>query len=302
VSVFFFVLIVVLMCVFVLRYRRKAGVEQKAAPSHSTGLEITWTVIPLILVIVIFYLGLRGYVDLATPPQDAYEVQVTAQKWSWTFDHPNGATEPGELTVPLGQPVKLIMQSQDVIHSLYIPAFRVKKDVVPGRYNYMWFTATEVGDYDLLCAEYCGTDHSQMNAIVHVVPEEEFEAILEAKARWIDDYADENLYQAGQRLHARCVSCHSLDGSPGVGPSFVTTHEYWGKPRPLKGGATVVVDENYIRNSILNPDGQIVENYAPAMPTFKGQLKPREVTALVQFIRRLNEVVNDQGEFINPEP
>jgi cytochrome c oxidase subunit 2 len=298
VSVFFFALIVGLMTLFIIKYHRRAGHQEEKTTTHHTALELTWTVIPLILVIVIFYLGLKGYTDLATPPAEAYEVNVTAKKWSWTFDHPNGASEAGELTLPLGRPVKLIMQSSDVLHSLFIPAFRTKQDVVPGRYTYMWFEPTREGVYDLFCAEYCGTDHSQMYAMVNVVPEEDFQRIIEQKARWIDEYEDDRLHEAGIKLYTRCESCHSLDGSDGIGPSFWATHNLWGKNRRLADGSDVVVDENYVLNSIINPNGQLVEGYAPAMPTFKGQLKPRELTALVEFIKRLDDVVDESGNVL----
>ena len=297
ICVFFFVIIVALMVVFVVKYRRK-DVHQKAerSASHHTALELTWTIIPLLLVIAIFYVGLRGYVNMRAVPANPYEVNVIAQKWSWTFKHRNGATETNELTVPAGRPVRLVMESVDVIHSLYIPAFRVKQDVVPGRYTDLWFEADE-GIYQLFCAEYCGQQHSTMAATVNVLPLDEFDVAIEEAANWIEnEFTEETLYLAGYRLFNRCASCHSIDGSRQTGPSFWETHDLWGKERQFADGTSVVVDENYVRDSILNPGNHIVETYPNVMPTFQGQLKPLEVTALVQFIKRLDEVVSSEGD------
>lgn len=297
-SVFFFVLIVGLMVWFVMKYRRRQGQESQPSPTHHTVLELTWTIIPLILVIVIFYIGLKGYVQLRTVPQEPYEVMVTGQSWSWTFDHPNGATEAGTLTVPLGRPVKLTITSTDVLHSVFIPAFRVKQDAVPGRYTSLWFTPTQQGMFDLLCAEYCGTEHSTMNALVRVMPQEAFDVEIEKLARWIDDpaYSGENLFLAGMRLYSgRCNSCHLVSDERYTGPSFWETFDNWGKQRQLDDGTTVLVDENYIRSSILYPDQHIVATYAPQMQSFQGQLNEKEIQALIQLIKQLDKVVDRQG-------
>jgi cytochrome c oxidase subunit 2 len=163
ISLFFFALIVILMLVFVVRYRRREGVEPEPSPSHNTALEVTWTVIPLLLVMVIFAWGFKVYIDMRTPPANSYEVQVTGQKWKWLFTYPTGHVDE-ELHVPVDQPVRLVMTSEDVIHSFYVPAFRIKQDVVPGRYSKVWFRATKVGTYQIFCAEYCGTGHSDMLA------------------------------------------------------------------------------------------------------------------------------------------
>jgi cytochrome c oxidase subunit 2 len=294
ISIFFFVLIVVLEVYFVIRYARWKGRRSEATPSHNTPLELAWTTIPLILVIAIFYVGLKGYVGLRTAPANTYEVIVTAQRWSWTFEHRNGAKMANRLVVPANRPVELTMNSLDVIHSLYIPAFRAKQDVVPGRYTKLWFQA-EPGEYPLYCAEYCGQKHSEMVGVVIALEEEEFQRVIADEANWIDKYDDERLYEAGNRLYkAYCTSCHSIDGTRIQGPSFQETHRYWGKERPIEGGK-VVVNEDYIRNSILNPGSQIVATYPNVMNSFQGQLKPREVMALIQFIKRLNELYDDKG-------
>ena len=299
ISLFFFVVIVVLMVYFVIRYRRRDRVTETGGPDHHTVLEVTWTLIPLVVVIVIFYVGMRGYIHLATPPANTYNIDVTGQRWFWTFNYPNGATETNVLHVPVGRPVKLIMRSEDVVHSVFIPAFRVKQDVVPGRRTELWFEATRVGEFDLYCAEYCGTQHSQMLAKVIVHSAGEFEAIIEDLAAWIDRVPDEQLHLAGALMYNQCASCHTLDGSPLVGPSFRESYELFvdGGTRTLADGTTVVVDEDYLRDSILNPIAQIAANsatgarYPSSMPPNIGnQLGPRKVEALVRFIAQLEEV------------
>ena len=232
--VFFFGITFVL--VYLTVKFRQQGTEVKydaGAPVHNTPLEVGWTVIPLLLVIAIFFMGFKGFLDLSTPPKDAYEINVTAAQWNWNFKYPNGATS-SDLVVPAGQPVKLVMRSNDVLHSLYIPDFRVKKDVVPGRYSYLWFQADEptgmvpedqsanttLGHY-LFCTEYCGKDHSNMNRKVFVLNETDFKEWETTQARWLDEVPDEELYSiAGPKLYLRCSNCHSIDGTAGTGPSW----------------------------------------------------------------------------------
>ncbi len=296
ISIFFFVAIVAVMVYFVIKYRRTSHVANTEGPTHNTPLEVTWTIIPLILVIGIFYIGLKGYVHMTTPPENAYEIQVTAQRWFWTFNYPNGASETDVLHVPVGRPVKLIMRSDDVIHSLFIPAFRVKQDVVPGRRTMLWFEATHEGDYDLFCTEYCGQQHSQMVGRVMVYDPDEFEVIIAEAARWIDEVPDERLHLAGTQFFNQCASCHSLDGSKLIAPSFKETHELFthGGTRTLTDGSTVTVDEDYIRNSILHPQDDIVSGYPSSMPPGIGkQLGERKVDAMVRFIMRLDETAPD---------
>jgi cytochrome c oxidase subunit 2 len=300
ICVFFFVLIVVLMVIFVVRYRRRTGEAPPPSLAHHTPLELTWTIIPLILVIAIFIVGLKGYVNLAEAPQDSYEVYVTAQKWSWTFQHRNGATETDVLTIPAGRPVKLIMTSEDVLHAVFIPSFRVKQDVVPGRYTYLWFqTASEDRvDYQLFCAEYCGTEHSQMGALVRAFPTGgPFEAEMEKLANVIDEYSDEDLWKYFRdKLFGRCISCHNLSGPRKIGPSFSETAELWGKERRFRDGTSAIVDENYIRSSLLNPAGQVVEGLTPQMPAFSS-LKPREILSVIEFIKHHDQAVDENGNW-----
>jgi cytochrome c oxidase subunit 2 len=302
ISLFFFVLIVVLMVYFVFRYRRRAHVTETGGPKHNTPLEVTWTLIPLAIVIVIFYVGMRGYIRLATPPENAYEIEVTGQRWFWNFNYPNGATETNVLHVPVGRPVKLTMRSEDVIHSLFIPAFRVKSDVVPGKRTQLWFEATREGEFDLYCTEYCGTQHSEMLAKVIVYSEPEFEQVIDDLAAWIDRVPEEQLHLAGALIYNQCASCHTLDGSVMIGPSFLESHTLYknGGARELADGTRVTVDDDYLRDSILNPLRQIAVNsatgepYPASMPVGLGnQLGPRKVEAMVRFIAQLDEVAPD---------
>lgn len=309
---FFFVVIVGLLFYFAWKYRRKGHEQAEGDVTHNTPLELTWTIIPLILVIAIFYVGMEGYLNLRTPPIGAYEVNVTAQQWSWNFAHRNGCSEVNVLRVPLGRPVRVLMRSEDVLHALFIPVFRVKQDIVPGRVTDLWFTATKPGIFDLYCAEYCGKDHSQMLAKVIVyATEAEFEAALNECADWAKNTPDAELAdRAMERIYPRCASCHSLDGKAGTGPTW---RGLWAK---LEKGQEVFTDgssvadylgpgkpygtpEDYIRDSILNPARHIVMNFTNAMPTFKGQLKEREITAITEFIKHLDEFDNT-GKRIKP--
>lgn len=293
VSVFFFVLIVALMTYFLLRYRRKhPGQPAAGGAIHNTALELTWTIIPLVLVLVMFYLGFKGFMDISRPPGDSLDVYVNARKWSWSFTYPNGHVD-SELHVPVNRPVRLILASADVIHSFFIPAFRVKRDAVPGRYNTMWFEATEATPEDrphiALCAEYCGTDHSNMWAKVFVHEPGLYEQWLEKAA---DPFTDEQgqpvpLADVGQLLYRKfsCNTCHTIDGSPHTGPTFLNLY---GKQEQMTGGETIVADEEYIRESILEPQARIVSGYDGVMPTYKGQIKDREIMAVIEYLKTLS--------------
>ena len=313
ISIFFFALIVVLMVWFVLKYRMRNHEKATGSATHNTPLELTWTIIPLILVIAIFYAGMEGYLNIRRAPAGAYEVHVTAARWSWTFKHRNGCSESNHLYIPLGRPVRMIMDSSDVLHAFYIPAFRIKQDIVPGRITDLWFEATKPGVYDLYCAEYCGKDHSQMHAVVEVLPEEEFEAALADCAAVFDKARDEDLARlAGERIFSRCASCHSLDGKSGTGPTW---KDLW---HEVETGNVVFTDgttlkdlvgpgkqfgspEDYLRDSILNPQSKIVMNYTGAMPTFKGQLRERELKGIIEFIKHLDQF-DEKGKPKTPAP
>jgi cytochrome c oxidase subunit II len=239
-------------------------------------------VIPLFLVIAIFVWGFKGFVNLRTVPKDALEIHVQAQKWSWLFTYPNGYTDT-ELHVPVDRDVRVIIQSTDVLHSLFIPAFRVKMDAVPGRYTDLWFNATKTGAFPIFCTEYCGTAHSDMlsQTIVHEPGGYE---------RWLEeaDRAREQMdpVELGQQLYTQqgCATCHSTDGSVRVGPTW---KGIFGATHAMTDGTRVVVDENYLRESILQPQARIREGFAPSMPTYQGRLKDFEITALIEYIKTL---------------
>lgn len=300
ISIFFFVAIVAIMVYFVLRYNKTRSPKATSDVTHNTPLELTWTIIPLILVIAIFYVGLQGYLNLRVAPAGAYDIRVTAQKWSWTFEHSNGASEANVLAVPVNRPVRLLMQSQDVLHACFIPAFRVKQDIVPGRITTLWFEATMPGEFDLFCAEYCGKDHSLMRSRVLVLPEAEFQAYIANVASYHKTLPDTELATyAMQKLYPRCSSCHSLDGKAGTGPTW---KDLW---HEIETGNVVFTDgskladmmgpgkaysspEDYLRSSILNPAAHVVANFTNAMPTFKGQLDDRQIAAMILAIKNLD--------------
>ena len=286
ISIFFFVLITVVLFYFVWKYRARPGHKAQPSVVHNQKLEITWTVIPLLIVVWIFWEGFEGFLDYQTPPQNSYEVQVLGQKWKWLFTYPNGVVD-DNLHVPPGEPVRLVMTSQDVIHGLYIPDFRIKRDVVPGRYQKEWFQALEPGEYQIYCTQYCGTSHSAMlsKVIVHR-SRPEFEKWLADAGNFLDKLPPEKLWEGGQKLYNQrgCKQCHSVDGVAGIGPSF---KGIWGHTQPLKGGTQVTVDENYVRESILNPQAKVVLGFEPVMPTYQGRLKDKEITAIISYLKTL---------------
>jgi len=282
VSVFFFVLIVGLSLYFVIRYRSRRGHRAEASPHHNTALELTWTIIPLVLVVVIFGWGFTVFMDMTTTPANAYEVQVTGQKWTWFFTYPNGHVDEN-LHVPVDRPVNLVMTSEDVIHSFFVPAFRLKRDVIPGRYTKTWFRATQPGEYQIYCAEYCGTAHADMLAKVVVHPPGGFERWLEDAGNLLDRMSPA---EAGAMLVSSrgCLQCHSVDGRSGIGPTFLGA---FGAERPMRDGALVLMDENYVRESILDPNAQITAGYEAVMPTYRGRLTDREITAIIEYLKTL---------------
>ena len=285
-STFFFVLIVAVMIIFVLKYRRKEGTARaEGGKAHNVWLEATWIVVPTIIVIIIFVWGAKVYLKMTVVPAEALEIKVTAQKWFWSFDYPEGGTTVNELVVPVDKPVKLLMSSRDVIHSLFIPAFRVKRDVLPNRYQITWFQATATGEYNLLSAEYCGSKHSSMTGIIRVLNNREYMAWLEELS-----FAGEGFtpLEYGEKLYTSkaCNTCHSIDGSAGNGPSFF---KVFNNEVKLDDGSTHSADENYIRESILIPTKRVVAGFQPIMPTYQGLLKDREIDALVAYIKSLGE-------------
>jgi cytochrome c oxidase subunit II len=277
-----FLLVVGVMMFFVVRYRRRPGRGPGQTASQNMALEATWTIIPIGIVAVIFYQGFTAYTKMQAAPPDCYDLRVSARQWAWQFIYPNGHVDEN-LYVPAGQAVRLTMTSEDVIHGLWIPALRVKMDVVPGRYTSVWFQADKPGNYDLLCTEYCGDNHSQMLATLHVLPPDEYDTWLKDAANFLKTLPP---VEAGKMLYQRrgCAQCHSTDGTAGTGPSF---KGIYGESQQLAGGSAVVVDDNYIRESILDPQAKVVAGYQPLMSTYKGLVSDDDITVLIEFIKSL---------------
>lgn len=290
ISVVFFVLIVAVMMVFVVKYRRREGRETASpSPSNNTLLEITWMAISIMLVVIIFFFGFKSYLNISTPPANAYEIQVAGQKWDWSFTYPNGYVDQ-DLHVPADRPVELVMTSVDVIHSFYVPAFRVKMDVVPGRFTKTWFEATMPGEYDIFCAEYCGTGHSDMSAMVIVHTSGEFGPWLEKASNFLLTMTPE---EGGRKLYEirGCQQCHSVDGGPRTGPTFF---KMFGKEETLADGSIITVDEAYIRESVLEPNAKVVAGFEPVMPTYQGRLRDDEIAALTAYFRSLDGKMGEE--------
>ncbi len=281
VSVILFVGVVAAMVYFAFKYRRRDPHMVPVPVKESKILEISWVIIPAILVLLVFNWGFRLYVELGVPPPNSYEIRVTAKQWLWEFEYPNGTKTTNELHVPVDRPVKLVMSSTDVIHSMFIPVFRVKHDVLPNRYSAVWFEATKMGEYTAFCTEYCGTQHSGMLASVVVHRQDDFENWLETAGGSGEDMP---LPEYGQVLYQQqaCFTCHSIDGSDKVGPTF---QGLFGRSEQLQGGGSVQVDENYLRESILEPNAKIVAGYQPVMPPY-ASLNERQVSALIEFIKQ----------------
>jgi cytochrome c oxidase subunit 2 len=271
-------LIFICLVFFAARFRHRPGVRAEQIEG-STALEITWSVIPFCIFMVIFAWGASVYFKERTPPSDATEVYVVAKQWMWKLEHAEGQREINELHVPVGRDVKLIMTSQDVIHSFFVPAFRMKQDVLPGRYTVEWFRATKPGVYHLFCAEYCGTQHSGMVGSIVVMEPAQYEA-------WVNGGSGGPLSASGEKTFAElgCSTCHRADGE-GRGPAL---QGVFGKTVQLESGRTVTADENYIRQCILDPGSQRVKGFQPIMPTFQGLVSEEQVNALVAYIKSLS--------------
>jgi cytochrome c oxidase subunit 2 len=279
VSVVFGGLIVCLLVYFAVKYRRRTALEQPVLIHGDIRLELLWTIIPLSLAMTMFAWGASLYVTMSSPPQEAMEIHVVGKQWMWKFQHPEGPREINELHVPAGQPVQLVMTSEDVIHSVYVPAFRIKMDAVPGRYTTTWFEATKTGTFHLFCAEYCGTSHAGMIGRVVVMPPAEYE-------QWLSgDVAGETPVQTGERLFQQlgCHTCHRAVAG-GRGPTLVGV---FGQPVRLQSGEETVVDEGYLRESILRPNAKVVAGYPPIMPTFQGQISEEDILHILAYIRSL---------------
>jgi cytochrome c oxidase subunit 2 len=310
-SVFFFILVVGAMLYFNIKYRYRPGMKTKYITGHHL-LEAVWIAIPTLLLLVIFAWGYSVYHSMTEAPSDAYEVRVIGKQWLWTFQYDTGRTTIGELYVPMNKPVKLIMTSEDVLHSFFIPNFRVKQDVIPGMYSSVWFTATVPGKHQVYCAEYCGTSHSEMLAKVIVLDDDQWDA-------WTNNKKLGNIPEAGQEVskaddeirtsaasrqvaqantgleaqgkelfHSKsCTVCHSTDGTTKVGPSLKGVY---GKEIELDDGRKVVVADSFIQAKIMDPQKNTIKGYKEGtspMPTFKGQISATEVNALIAYIKSL---------------
>ena len=272
--------IAVVMILFVVRYHCSRAPQPTSAVDHNFWLEVIWIALPTVLVLAMFWYGWIGYLGLRTVPKGAMEVTATARMWSWAFTYANGKSSP-QLFVPVGRPVNVILVSTDVNHGFFIPAFRVKRDVVPGMKNQAWFVADRAGSFDLFCSQYCGTGHSAMITTVEALPAAEF-------AAWLQEGAGGG---AAARLDGKklatdkgCLGCHSLDGSPGVGPTF---KGIMGRQVMVVSGGkerSITVDEEYLRRSILDPKADVVKGFQPIMPAY-ADLSREEQEALVAFVK-----------------
>ena len=280
VSVVLFVLVIGAMVYFAYRYRRRSEADRPAPIKESKLIEASWIVLPTILVMIVFTWGFKVFLTMGVAPPNAYEITVRAAKWSWLFEYPNGARS-NALHVPVNRPVKLRMSSADVLHSFFVPAFRVKQDVVPNRYTQVWFEATRTGEFQVLCTEYCGQQHSVMLTPLVVQSQDDFNTWL------AESVIDESMPPAerGELLYNQqgCFACHSIDGSPGSGPTFQGLAD---SQRPFTDGTTATADANYLRESIINPAAKIVQGYPPVMPGQYGTtLSTEEIDALVAYIQ-----------------
>jgi cytochrome c oxidase subunit 2 len=285
--------IFICLIVFSIKFRRRPGNEVARQIAGNWKLETTWTLIPLGLAMIPFFWGATLYFDMSTPPDDALDVYVVARQWMWKAEHPDGQSEIDEMHVPVDQPVRLTMISQDVIHSFFVPAFRIKMDVLPGRYTTAWFTATEAGRYRLECAEYCGTDHSLMTGWIVAMDPADF-------ADWLATQGTQSLASQGDRLFQQlgCNGCHRADSlarAPRLEGLYL-------QPVRLQDGSQARADDAYIRTSILEPSAQVVDGWQPIMPTYQGQLSEEQIVALVAYIRSIGPGPGAASPAIRPSP
>ena len=280
VTLFFALLISAVLIFFVIRYRRRTPYEIPRPIAGSHKLETLWTIIPFLIAMTMFGWGAQIYFQQYKPPANAIEVYVVGKQWMWKLQHATGQREINQLHIPVGRKIKLIMTSEDVIHDFFVPAFRTKMDVVPGKYTTMWFEATKPGTYHLFCAEYCGMNHSGMTGSIVVMEPREFD-------NWLSGNAGSGTPAAqGQQLFQSlgCASCHGANGEGGRGPTLAGV---FGKKTQLQTGESALVDEGYVRESILNPQAKLVAGFGAIMPTFQGQVTEDQLMQLTAFIKSL---------------
>jgi cytochrome c oxidase subunit 2 len=287
-TLFFTVLIFSIIFVFMIKYRRRSPDEIPPETAENLPLELAWTIIPSIICVFIFFWASELYVRNARPPAASTEIYVIGKQWMWHLQHPEGPREINELHVPVGEPVQLTMTSQDVIHDFYIPAFRVKKDVLPGRYTSIWFQPTEVGTYHLFCAQYCGTNHAEMIGWVYVMTPDDYAAWLNGGEK------NQSMAQSGEQLftHLGCASCHA-EGAGVNGPSLAGIY---GTSVKLSNGESRTVDESFIRDAIVSPNSVALPNYKQIMPTFQGQIDEEQVLQLVAYVKSLGLQERSNGK------
>jgi cytochrome c oxidase subunit II len=280
ITVFFSLMIGGVLALFVIKYRRRSPFEIPRPIAGSHKLETLWSVIPFLIAMSIFAWGAQVYFQMYRPPQNAAEVYVVGKQWMWKIQHSTGQREINELHVPVGRKIKLIMTSEDTIHDFFVPAFRLKTDVLPGRYTTQWFEATTPGTYHLFCAEYCGMNHSGMIGSIIVMQPTEFD-------NWLSgNVSQQSPAVAGQQLYQSlgCVSCHGANGEGGRGPALAGL---FGRQVFLANGQTLTADEAYVRESIENPSAKLVTGFGPIMPTFQGQVTPEQLIQIMAFIKSL---------------
>jgi cytochrome c oxidase subunit II len=267
---------------FAVRYKYVPG---RVTPhiTHNTMLEIVWTVLPLLLCGVIFFWGLDGWMKYSVAPGESMEIQVTAKKWIWTFEYPDGSRTANDIHVPIGKPVKFIMTSEDVLHDFFVPDMRVKHDLVPGRYTEVWFTPTVLGPHHFTCAEYCGKGHSDMMGKLTVDSDADFKKWLETGGDDWKNYPPE-VWGQMQREQKGCATCHSIDGSRGQGPSW---KGIYGKMEKMSDGKSYLVDDAYLQESMMQPNAKIVNGFEAIMPSFQGLLHPQDIRGLIAYIKTL---------------
>lgn len=278
-STILFVGVVAAIFYYATKYRRTDPTHVPEPAHESKYVEMAWIVGPTILVLIVFTWGANVFIKLNTAPPDAYQINVTGQQWSWSYTYPNGVQTAGDLVVPVGRPVKLTMNSIDVLHSFFVPEFRIKMDVLPNRYTSVWFEATKVDSFQVYCTEYCGTAHSGMTSHIVAVSESEFQ-------QWLQDQnQDLPPVELGQQSFTQCAACHNIDGTVNLAPPLNLVYGY---ERTFENAEPIVADENYIRESILNPNAKIVTGYNPVMPAFT-HLNDRTINGLVAYVKSLSE-------------
>ncbi|MBS2026311.1 MAG: cytochrome c oxidase subunit II [Deltaproteobacteria bacterium] len=285
---------------FFVRYKRRKGAKPRSPHPLPAALELMFIGVPLALFLLWFAMGISLFKQITTAPDDAMEVYVTAKQWMWEFSYPEGPVSQGVLHVPVGRPVKLLMTSRDVIHSFYVPAFRTKRDVLPGRYTDVWFAAVSPGTYDVYCTQYCGTNHSFMRAQVIAMPQAEYDTWFRNQLRGLarrDDasapgadgigHVSSPLREQGEAVAAAhgCFKCHTIDGTPHIGPTWLGMY---GRQEVMSDGTHLTVDDPYMTESMMDPEAKIVAGFQPVMPSFQGKLTPLEVAAILEYIKSLD--------------